>query len=184
LLTERVAPDQTIPEIYRQDDDMMDREVFEHQQAEAQKAFEERRDKKEKAAAKAVEIYKKLQTHEDKTKKLRHKLAEMTRVKGAEIPLLTESLSALQVEADRLYAKHRAYMPLVHGTGSLSGKVRGNGGYRGLGTAGRLQGSVIRLDNRPKRLGIRGVVAGSMEDNAIRSYLRVRVFLVTCHQSH
>jgi hypothetical protein len=57
---------------------------------------------------------------------------------------------------------------------------RGRGSYRGWGYAPRATfggGSVMRLDNRPKKVAVIGVAAGAPQDEELRQYLFVSVSL-------
>lgn len=190
---------QDIPEIYKEDDEMIDFEEFEKRQAEAQKAFEERQRKVEEVAAKAEEVDKQLRVKEGQIRDFKLKFAEKYRAIGEQVmkrrgremslddPWLMVDLSNLQAEAEGLFADHESDMPTTLRAGSFRGSYRargfgvssqrGRGAYRGRGYAGapnRGRSSVIRLDNRPKRLAIAGIEPGSKEDEAVRQHLQVR----------
>ncbi|KAF1949545.1 hypothetical protein CC80DRAFT_540233, partial [Byssothecium circinans] len=171
--------DQNVPEIYKEnEEDMIDWEVFEQQQAEAQAAFEERRKKEEEKFLLDTRIQEQLYENKERIDELRRKLAEKARARGEEeIGLIdqehasdvADSLSSLYAEAAGLYAQYGSDQPSNRGQRMYRGRARGRGAYRGRGTH---RSSVKRLDNRPKRIGIHDVVAGSQRDIDIRSHLR------------
>ncbi|KAF1850533.1 uncharacterized protein K460DRAFT_372761 [Cucurbitaria berberidis CBS 394.84] len=171
----------------------LDPEEIAKRQAEAQKAFEERREKEEEAAARAEEIEKQLKEKNEEMKTIKQQLAALS---GDQLGNLngdpSQTLATLQVEAENLFALHDGTgAPRGRGRGAVRGGYRGRGyapfpprgrsyppfrgGYRGRGFpatpfhAGR--SSVKRLDNRPRRLAVAAIEADSPRDEALRQYL-------------
>lgn len=72
----------------------------------------------------------------------------------------------------------RGYPPYYRGRGGCPPRGRGydpsyRGGYRGRGAPRGRGASVLRLDNRPRRIAISGVALNSEQDEALRQYLVV-----------
>ncbi|KAJ4289197.1 hypothetical protein N0V90_011539 [Kalmusia sp. IMI 367209] len=169
------------PEIYHEDEVMIDMEEFRKQQAELQKEFEEKRRKAEEATARSNMLNMQLQAKEEELSKLRSKVLEKARAKGVDAinrreqqaasngSSRTDDLAKLQAEAAGLFANAGSDSTLTVGQGGFnSGRESlSRGGYRGRG--GR--GGVIRLDNRPRRLAVAGIRAGSEKERALKQYL-------------
>jgi hypothetical protein len=175
-----------VPVVYGQVDETIDAVEFKKQQAEAQKAFEQKRKKREEADAKAKEIAQKLDATETEAQTLRHKLLEMAKAKGAEAinkngnNAFKSSLPPLAVEADEHFAERDSNEPetengnfVQYGTGAFLSRAGGFGG-------GASRSSVKRLDNRPKRVAIGSTKPHSRKDTAVRQYLMVRLNLFFC----
>ena len=181
----------------RQDDEREDPQVIAKRQAEAQKAFEERRRKAEETAARSAEIEKLLREKTEETHKIRRLLAASSGDKAGEEEGFTQTLAELQAEAKDLFAQYEpeASAP-IRGRGAFRG---GSGvcGYRGFAPRGKghvsFRGarrgrganfagfpgrtSVRRLDNRPRRLAVADVQEHSAKDEALRQYLLVSLLL-------
>jgi hypothetical protein len=173
--------------------EVLNLEEIAERQAEAQKAFEERRRKIEEADAKAADIERKLMETDTEMKKVKAQIAELTGDEshgsnGRRSP----GLMGLQAEAECLFAQNDSTAPAGHGRGfpprgayrgrgsapfSFRGRGAPRGAYRGRGTfATSLPGnrsSVKRLDNRPRRLAVSDVEKGTPKDEALRQYLVV-----------
>ncbi|KAF2467303.1 uncharacterized protein BDR25DRAFT_267440 [Lindgomyces ingoldianus] len=177
-------------ESYTQDEEMVDLAEIEKRQAELQKAHEERVRKQQEAEAQCQEVEKQLKIKNEETMKLRRELAALTgsELKSTESDFV-EKLSLLQQEAHTFGIDTDKCQPSPSG--------RGRGGYRGRATyystrgrgyrtfrggsvaRGGFTGSafanarcgVKRLDNRPKKVAVTGVEAGSEKDEAFRQYL-------------
>jgi hypothetical protein len=180
----------------QQDEDMLDPEELEKRQAEAQKAFEERKKKEQEAAARIEEVERKLKENEEQVRLLREQLAKKAKASNGQNgsttddATLIEQLSSLQEEAQGLNADYDSYTYRgrgrgrgYRGRGFYPPRGRGftpfRGSYRGRGYpaspfAGGRAG-VKRLDNRPKRIAISGIEAGSKQDEALRQHLLVRL---------
>ncbi|KAF1937375.1 hypothetical protein EJ02DRAFT_385846 [Clathrospora elynae] len=170
------------------EEEKLDLEAIAKRQAEAQKAFEERRRKAEEGAAKAAEIEKQLKAKNDEMEKIKRQLAELS---GDKADQVTQSLATLQAEAADLFAQHNPNESAGRGRGAFRGGYRGRGyapfpprgrgyapfrgAYRGRGgfAASPLPGrsSVKRLDNRPRRLAIAGIEPDTSRDEALRQHL-------------
>ncbi|USP75408.1 hypothetical protein yc1106_02682 [Curvularia clavata] len=168
---------------YRPEDhqeEKLDREAIAVRQAAAQKAFEERLRKEEEAAARAVEIEKLIKEKDKEMHQIRRQIAELSGERADEIAC---DLHALHAEATELFDQYDPHDHLVRsygggasrgdsrGRGFPSFPRRGRGGYRGRGPAVRGRSAVKRLDNRPRRLAVSGVKAGTPRDEALRQYL-------------
>lgn len=102
---------------------------------------------------------------------------------------LRAQLAALEAEAKSLGIDPNHEDPSFRGRGGFRGGYRGRGaprgrggyysgydpsfrgGYRGRGGAPRGRGTVLRLDNRPKRVAISGVQFTPEKEEALRFYL-------------
>lgn len=183
----------------REDEEMVDTAELERRQAEAQKAFEERQKKAQEADARYEEVQRKLKEHEEQARLLREQLAKKAKAGKAsngtngsdqDDSTLIDQLSILQAEAQNLNAadyesysyRGRGRGTGYRGRGFAPPRARGyyapfRGGYRGRGhhpspfAGGR--SSVKRLDNRPKRIAVSGVEAGTPQDEALRHHLLV-----------
>ncbi|CAO2653565.1 Nn.00g029760.m01.CDS01 [Neocucurbitaria sp. VM-36] len=156
-------------------------------QAEAQKAFEERREKAERISATSEEVSKKLRKTDEEIKKMKHQLTVLSGDRFERDH--SQPLDNLQAAAEDLFTtidglgesrdrgggtfhmgyRGRGYAPFPpRGRGSAPFR----GGYRGRGLptpSGR--SSVRRLDNRPRRLVVAAIEAESSRDEALRQYL-------------
>jgi len=158
----------------------LDLEAIAIKQAEAQKAFEERRRKTEEAAARAAEIDRQLKEKNEEIEEIKRQLAELS---GEAPDDFSQTLETLQKEAAELFDQHDAYefSARGRGRGALRGAYRGHGfapfrgSYRGRGRGFTEYGgsAVKRLDNRPRRLAVAGIEANTSRDEALRQYLLV-----------
>jgi hypothetical protein len=165
-------------------------------QAEAQKAFDERRRKAAEAEARAAEVERKLKETNEEIQSIRKQLAGLS---GEQAHEFSQNLAELQAEADSLFAQHEPSVPAGRGRGEMRGNYRGRGrgapfpargGYyppRGgswtsFGGAYSGHANFIpaprrkpnrRLDNRPRRFAVAGIKAGTLKDEALRQYLLV-----------
>jgi RNA recognition motif-containing protein len=192
------AQDVVAPDAYKEDEEMVDTAELEKRQADAQKAFEERQKKAQEADARFEELERKLKENEEQARMLREELAKRagkvsngTNGFGQDDSTLIEQLSTLQAEAQNLNADYDTYSFRGRGRGAgyrgrgfAPPRGRGHyapfrGGYRGRGyqpspfAGGR--SAVKRLDNRPKRVAVSGVEAGSLKDETLRQHLLVRL---------
>lgn len=175
------------------EEEKLDLEAIAIKQAEAQKAFEERRRKEEEAAARAAEIERQLKEKNEEMQEIRRQLAELSGDKADEF---SETLETLQAEAAELFDQHApdhsamrgrgrgAFRGAYPGRGFAPFPPRGRGftSYRGA-YRGRESGfypaafpgrsGVKRLDNRPRRLAVSGIEADTPRDEALRQYLLV-----------
>jgi hypothetical protein len=169
------------------EEEALDLEEIKRRQAEAQRAFEERRQKREEADAKAADIDQRLRETEAEMRKVKQQLMELT---GGDLSSLDGlDLATLQAEAECLFEQNDATAPAGRGRGYPSrGVFRGwgfapsssygrgppRGAYRGRNAlpAGH-RSSVRRLDNRPRRLAVAGIEKGTKKDEALRQYLVV-----------
>ncbi|KAF1924916.1 uncharacterized protein M421DRAFT_269127 [Didymella exigua CBS 183.55] len=164
--------------------EMLDPEEVERRQAEAQKAFEERRKKEEEAAAKADEVDRKLQETNTEILRIRRELARVSGKGNGDVEEdFSQDLAILQAEAENLFAQQDAAAESWRGSGrgGYRGAHRGRGyaprargfrgGYRGRGAFAGARTGVKRLDNRPRRIAIKGVEPGSRKDEALRQHL-------------
>lgn len=185
-----------------QDDEREDPKEIAKRQAEAQKAFEERRRKTEEAAARAEEIDRQLDEKEEEMRIIREQLAEISGDQEDQ-----QTLATLQAEAEDLFATHEPEAPAGRGRGSFRGNYRGRaamtfaphgrgapfrGAYRGRGSGARYpsRSSVKRLDYRPRRLAVAGIEVNSSRDEALRQHLIVswlrqmlRLRILTTHRT-
>jgi RNA recognition motif-containing protein len=190
---ERPPPTQTYGDTDMKDgndgEEKLDPEEIAKRQAEAQQAFDERRRKADKAEARAADIERKLKEKNEEMEQIRKQLAELSGDKADEF---SQNLAELQAEADSLFAQHE---PSTSARGGYVGRGRGAtfsalGGYfppNGRGyTAfrGAHRGRVRfpstlprnpnkKLDNRPRRLAVMGIEAGTARDEALRQHLLV-----------
>ncbi|KAJ4308798.1 hypothetical protein N0V94_009206 [Neodidymelliopsis sp. IMI 364377] len=170
------------------DEEMLDPEEIERRQAEAQRAFEERRKKAEEAAARAEEIDRKLQETNAEVIRLRREIASKSGSSNDMDEDISQDLATLQAEADALFAQTDTLMDSMRGSdhgyrGAFRGREytsfaprgRGRGGYRGRGAYGApfngIRTGVKRLDNRPRRIAIADIEPGSRKDEALRQHL-------------
>lgn len=176
-------------------DEVLDLEEIAKRQAEAQKAFEERRRKQEEADARAAEIEEQLREKDEEMRNIRKQLAQIAagQGSGATDEEFSQTLATLQAEAETLFAQNesepsvgvgRGYPPRGgyrgRAFGSFSPRGRGfspsfppRGGFRGRGAIRGGFSAVKRLDNRPRRLAVSGIVKGSQTDEALRQFLVV-----------
>lgn len=172
------------------DTEMLDPEELSRRQADAQRAFEERRKREEEAAAKAEEIDRKLQETNAEILRVRRELARVSGGTDAGLEEdFSEDLATLQAEAENLFAQQDAAADSWQASarGSYRGAYRGRGyaprargfrgGHRGRGAFSGVRTGVKRLDNRPRRIAIKGVEPGSRKDEALRQHLFVRIIL-------
>ncbi|CAE7028209.1 hypothetical protein CFE70_004058 [Pyrenophora teres f. teres 0-1] len=154
----------------------LDLEAIAIKQAEAQKAFEERRRKTEEAAARAAEIDRQLKEKNEEIEEIKRQLAELS----GEVPDdFTQTLETLQKEAAELFDQHDAYEFSTRGRGAYRDAYRGHGfapfrgSYRGRGRGfTAFRGSAVkRLDNRPRRLAVADIEANTLRDEALRQHL-------------
>ncbi|KAK2740548.1 hypothetical protein FQN57_006052 [Myotisia sp. PD_48] len=188
------------PSTGQTEDVPFDREAFEKQQAEAQKAHEEKV-RKRKETEEAILEHKKrtdefLKRQQEEKAKLMEKLGEKSGELGAnngtqspgnsQTAALRSQLAALEAEAKILGIdpNSQADPSYSRGRGRGFGVPRGRGGFpprgRGYDPSHRGQrgrggfrgrGGVLRLDNRPKRVAISGVNFDANSDEALRQYL-------------
>ncbi|KAF2279200.1 uncharacterized protein EI97DRAFT_464511 [Westerdykella ornata] len=185
---ESTAPDAS--ELRNDGQEEVDRVEVERRQAEAQKAFEERRRKSQEAAARMEEVERKLKENEEQTRLLKIELAKRAAKQKDATALdeatLIDQLSSLQAEAqglnadyDTVSARGRGRGTGFRGRGYPHSRGRGvayfRGSYRGRGYGaspfGGGRSGVKRLDNRPRRVAIVGVEAGSRQDEVLREHL-------------
>ncbi|KAI2794718.1 hypothetical protein POX_a01319 [Penicillium oxalicum] len=189
-----------------------DPEEFERQQAEAQRAHEERMKKRREAeeAKEALERQRNelLKKHEEEKARLLQRIgggnaddamktdggqeqagptaapsddnvSEETKKLRAQLAALEAEAKTLGIDPSHADSARGGY----RGRGGLRGRgaFRGRGGYdpsyrggyRGRGgfaPRGR-GGGVLRLDNRPRRVAVSGIVPGSENDEALRQHL-------------
>jgi RNA recognition motif-containing protein len=157
----------------------LDLEEIAKRQAEAQKAFEERRRKKAEAAARAAEVERLLKEKNDEIDEIKRQLAELSKDEADEF---SQSLATLQAEAEDLFAQHDPVAPSDAGRGAFRGGYRGRGSfpprgrgaYRGRGGFGNASRFAMKkLDNRPRRLAVSNIQADSPRDEALRQHLLV-----------
>ncbi|KAF2996814.1 hypothetical protein E8E13_002154 [Curvularia kusanoi] len=169
------------PDAHYGDTEMLDPEELARRQAEAQRAFEERRKKAEEADARAEELDRKLQETNAEILRVKRELARVSGGAGGEEDF-SQDLASLQAEAENLFAQQDAVTAAWPGAGrgaAYRGGYRGRGyaprgrGFRGAGYRGRgaARTGVKRLDNRPRRIAIKDVEPGSAKDEALRQHL-------------
>jgi hypothetical protein len=177
-----------------EEEEVQDLEAIAERQAEAQKAFEERRRKEAEADAKAADIERQLKEKEAELEDIKKQLAELAGEDDqSSHGQLSQALATLQAEAEDLFAqtdstdtvdressfpprvdyrgRGRGFAPSFRGRGMPRGGYRGRGAF--AGTFGRKGSSVKRLDNRPRRLAVSGIEKGTSKDEALRQYLVV-----------
>jgi hypothetical protein len=180
------------------EEEKLDPEEIAKRQAEAQQAFEERRRRAEEAEAKAAEIERKLKEKNEEMEQIRKQLAELSGDKADEF---SQTLADLQAEADSLFAKHEPSTSAGRGHTQIRGGYLGRGrdrgapfyahggylpprgrGYTPFGGAYRGRANFTpaprrnpnkKLDNRPRRFAITGIVPGTPKDEALRQHLLV-----------
>ena len=146
--------------------------TFDHSPVPEENALEVQRQKDKEDSDRAASLTQLLASRNEELNALRLRIAEMSRAKGIRAieragygdsnPFLTHDLVALHSEAQRYYRRHG-----LNGMGT-----GGVGGFRrDVGKATR--SSVVRLDNRPKRIIVAPIEAGSDEDATLRQYLQV-----------
>jgi hypothetical protein len=154
----------------------LDLEEIARRTAEAQKLFEERRRRLEETNARSAEIDRQLQEKDAEIQDIKRQLAELA---GEDENAALEAefahdLATLQKEAETLFAQKDSRPQ--RGAYRGRGRGRGRGAYRFPG--GRT--SVKRLDNRPRRLAVKGMEKGSKREEAVRQYLVVGILHVDC----
>jgi hypothetical protein len=166
------------------DVEMIDPVEVAKRQEEAQKAFEERTRKIREAEALKEEVEKKLREADEAKRKLLEKLAAKTNPGDDQgDSSLLDQLSSLHAEAQGIgstpsasagyirggYRGRAAFAPRGRGYSPYRGAFRGRGRYTGppYGT----HRSVMRLDNRPRKVAVAGVEPGTQKDEALRQYL-------------
>ncbi|KAH7072239.1 hypothetical protein BKA63DRAFT_65597 [Paraphoma chrysanthemicola] len=175
----------------------LDLEAIAKRQAEAQKAFEERRQKMARAEARAAEIERLLQEKDEEMTTIKKQLADLAQdeTDGTVEAQYAKDLATLQAEAEGLFAENEALPSMGRGRGTpprgaYPGIPRGRGFspysphrrggpqgtvYRGRGgfnaVSARGKSSVKRLDNRPRRLAVANIEKGTTKDEALRQYL-------------
>ena len=111
----------------------------------------------------------------EQTKQLRAQLAALEE----EAKSLGLDTASAEAGLSHPYRGRGRGFPSYRGRGGYAPRGRGfdpfyRGGYRGRGvTRGGGGSSVLRLDNRPKRVAVTGVVLNSEQDEALRQYLTV-----------
>lgn len=170
------ADDESFPQ-----EEMLSREQIAKRQAEAQKAFEERRRKFEEAEAKAADIERQLKEKDEEMRDIKRQLAELA---GEEFVEEKDDalakLATLQAEAAELFGKSEIIAPAYRGRGyPPRGAYRGRGyspfALRGRGAFTPRFPGVKRLDNRPRRIAVADIEKGTPKDEALRQYLLVRI---------
>jgi hypothetical protein len=168
------------------EEEKLDLEAIAIRQAEAQKAFEERRRKAEEADARAAEIERQLAEKNEEIADIKRQLAELS---GDPADDISKTLATLQAEAAELFDQHGPGEAATEGRGGFRGGYRGRGypprgrgytPYRGSyrGRAGGFAGrSVVnkKLDNRPRRLAVTGITPDTPRDESLRQHLLVCV---------
>lgn len=175
-----------------EEEEPLSREEIARRQGEAQKAFEERRRRKEDAEVKAAEIERQLREKDAEMRRTRQQLAERARSELSEN--FTQDLATLQAEAEDLFVQTDGSAPVSRGrgvptrgayrgrgVGSIAPRGRGftpdlttRGAQRGRGTFSQAfngRGFTKRLDNRPRRLAVANIEKGSTKDEELRQYL-------------
>ncbi|KAF2684088.1 hypothetical protein K458DRAFT_418403 [Lentithecium fluviatile CBS 122367] len=153
-------------------------------QAEAQKAFEDRRTKAADVEAKKKEIRQKLKMTVSEKRAVERKLNEKLRERGMEsinknAPTFSHlDLASMQAQAQNLHARPDPTPNTgaggYHATPyrSLIGRGRGPSQGRGRGRgAGVRRGGVLRVDFRSKRVAIAAAEFGSRRDVVVRQRL-------------
>ncbi|RMZ71923.1 ccch zinc finger and rrm domain-containing [Pyrenophora seminiperda CCB06] len=153
----------------------LDLEAIAIKQAEAQKAFEERRRNRKEAAARAAEIDRQLQEKNEEIEDIKRQLAELA---GEDPNDFSQTLETLQREAEELFVQHgaREYTGPGRGRGAYRGHrgfapLRGSYRGRGRGFTALGRSAVKRLDNRPRRLAVADIEANTPRDEALRQHL-------------
>ena len=163
-----------VPEIYSEDEDMIDLEEVKKKQALKQAQWQEKRKKAEEVNARYHLLDAQARAKEEAVAELNLRIQAAERAKGVEkikekehrVP--ASDLAKLQFEAEGLFASQGRY---TNGQGSpFRGGYQGRGGPRG-GRGGGGRGGVVRLDNRPRRLAVARVGSGSDKELALKQYL-------------
>jgi hypothetical protein len=155
-------------------DGRLDPEEIAKRQAEAQKAFDDRRRKTEEAEAKAADIERRLKENDVETKQIIHQLAELGVYYDPGLHKeQSPGLASPVLEAENLFALNER-SSIGRGQGLRRGIRRGRGAHRG-GHLGRIKSSVKRLDNRPRRLAVSGIEKETSRDDALHQYLVVSI---------
>ncbi|PSN71382.1 hypothetical protein BS50DRAFT_281900 [Corynespora cassiicola Philippines] len=157
------------------DAEPIDYDGIRRRQDAAQQAYEEKRNREKEVAAKAEEIKKQLIATQHQALQLRKDLAAKTGEEFDEDAFLDAKLARLQAQAQSLYEAHRTHTSRV-GNGGFRGGYAYSAGSRQVGHwpnafNGGARSSVKRLDNRPKRIAIANVQAGSSKEEAIRQFV-------------
>jgi hypothetical protein len=168
------------------EEERLDLEAIAIRQAEAQKAFEERRRKAQEADARAAEIERQLEEKNREIAEIKRQLAELS---GDPSDEFSQTLATLQAEAAELFDQHGpdepspsdrghgAFRGTYRGRGYFPPRARGYAPYRGAyrGRAGGFAGRAAnkKLDNRPRRLAVTGIKPDSPRDESLRQHLLV-----------
>ncbi|KAG9195218.1 hypothetical protein G6011_00338 [Alternaria panax] len=170
----------------RKEEEKLDLEAIAIRQADAQKAFEERRRKAQEADARAAEIERQLEEKNREIAEIKRQLAELS---GDPSDEFSQTLATLQAEAAELFDQHGPDepSPSERGYGAFRGAYRGRGyapfpprgrgytPYQGVyrGRAGGFAGRAAnkKLDNRPRRLAVTGIKPDTPRDESLRQHL-------------
>ncbi|CAI9631861.1 unnamed protein product [Alternaria burnsii] len=166
------------------EEEKLDLEAIAIRQAEAQKAFEERRRKAQEADARAAEIERQLEEKNREIAEIKRQLAELS---GDPSDEFSQTLATLQAEAAELFDQHGpdepspsdrghgAFRGTYRGRGYFPPRARGYAPYRGAyrGRAGGFASRTAnkKLDNRPRRLAVMGIKPDSPRDESLRQHL-------------
>jgi hypothetical protein len=184
----------------RSEDELQQAQEFEKKVAEAQRKHEEKMKSIEEAKSKKAELDHKIKEHAEETKKLLQAIAAKEKQESdgngeasndskeaqdneelkAKVARLEAEAQSLGLDPDNPYGTNSSYTYPGRGRGDYRGRAwqpRGRGYRRGFGFGGRggnpnAIGSVLRLDNRPKKVSV-SISAGSPQDETLRSYLFV-----------
>ena len=168
-----------LPLTYDDSEDMIDLEEAKQRQAQIQKEWEEKRRKAEEVNARFQLLDAQARAKEEAAAKLNLRIQAAERAKGVQKINEKEQLASasdlakMQSEAARLFANAESNPPSLTGRGGFTNS-RGSsfrGGYRGRGNARGGSGAVVRLDNRPRRVAVAGVQAGSEKERALKQHL-------------
>ncbi|KAJ4364519.1 hypothetical protein N0V83_009114 [Neocucurbitaria cava] len=180
-----------------EEEEKIDFEEVAKRQAVAQKAFEERRAKEEEIAAMEEDIKKQLKEKVEGARKIKDHIRAVVGDRFERD--FTPRLGNLQDAAEDLFTQFdgtEAFSGRGRGRGAFPGNWRGRGyaasprrgrvfasfrggsrgrsrgrGSRGHPLGNRVQSSVKRLDNRPRRIVVAAIEAESSRDEALRQYL-------------
>ncbi|KAG9247004.1 hypothetical protein BJ878DRAFT_232407 [Calycina marina] len=175
---------------------------FAKKQEEIQKTHDEKLRKKQQVDEARAELDKKLAAQAEEKRQLMEKIARMTAKKNGSAtpsqngtPVPISASNDTQSEAQKLLSKLQAEAaslgidPTLTPTDSWRGRSRGRGGYRGRATSfvprgsrggyrGRGgapfagSGSVYKIDNRPRKIGLKGVdFTAPGKDEPLREHL-------------
>ncbi|KAI4643407.1 uncharacterized protein J4E78_009876 [Alternaria triticimaculans] len=167
------------------EEEKLDLEAIAIRQAEAQKAFEERRRKAAEADARAADIERQLEEKNKEIEEIKRQLAELS---GDPNDDFAQTLATLQAEAAELFDQHGPGEQETHGRGAFNPAYRGRGyapfaprgrgfgPYRGAyrGRAGGYAGRGVvnkKLDNRPRRLAVTQIQPDTPRDESLRQHL-------------